>query len=350
MSELIHGAAHEVSALDLSSGLAESRVSEDGVAAEGGPTAATSAGTSAAKTSTSAWSTKDWLWALPQPILVLGFTLGVAFMVADDWVHRGLFSAIMIVLPIPLMIVAERIWTKREDWLLEPKEMIEDAGWLAAGGLIWVPLYTDFYETPIADGFKAVRDMTPLGVELAPTTVPGYLGCAMLVMLVSTFIYYWLHRVQHESLFWWRIHATHHHITKMGCMRGDRTHPFEWLALMLGTPIALAVLGASDGVMAVAGAFGIWNGTMNHANLPLKSLPVYDWVFATAQQHHIHHASDRKHSDSNYGCMLILWDRLFGTYCADDTEGQIGAGKCVPLSVKDQLALTFYSDEKLKNL
>ena len=256
----------------------------------------------------------------------------------------------MIVLPIPLMIFAERIWTKRDDWLLEPKEMIEDAGWLAVGGLLWVPLYTDFYETPIANGFKAVRDMTPLGIELAPTTVPGILGCAMVVMLVSTFIYYWLHRVQHESLFWWRIHATHHHITKMGCMRGDRTHPLEWAALMLGTPIALTMLGASDGVMTVAGAFGIWNGTMNHSNLPLKSLPVYDWVFATAQQHHVHHAAERRQSDSNYGCMLIIWDRLFGTYCADESEGQIGAGKCVPLSIKDQLALAFYSNERLKSL
>ena len=303
-----------------------------------------------ATVSRSNWTTREWLWSLPQPILVMGTVLLVANMVASEWIHRELFAAIMIVLPIPLMIFAERIWTKREDWLLEPKEMAEDAGWLAAGGFIWVPLYSNYYETPISNGFKALRDSSPLSVGLEPTTVVGILGSTMLVMLISTFIYYWLHRVQHESLLWWRIHATHHHITKMGCMRGDRTHPLEWATLMLGTPIALALLGASDGVMAVAGAFGIWNGTMNHANLPLKSLPVYDWVFATAQQHHVHHAYERRQADSNYGCMLILWDRVFGTYCADETEGQIGAGKCVPLSIKDQLALAFYSDEKLKSL
>lgn len=296
------------------------------------------------------WTAREWVWALPQPVLVLGTTILVAAMVASDWANRELFAAIMMVLPIPLMIVAERIWTKRTDWLLEPKEMIEDVGWIAAGYFIWVPLYSDYYQTPISEGFKTVRDMSPLSVALEPASVIGLLGSAMMIMLISTFIYYWLHRIQHESLFWWRIHATHHHITKMGCMRGDRTHPLEWATLLLATPVALALLGASDGVMAVVGSFSIWTGTLNHANLPLKSMPVYDWVFATAQQHHVHHAYERRQADSNYGCMLILWDRVFGTYCADEFEGQTGAGKCVPLSIKDQLALSFYSDDRLKSL
>jgi ornithine lipid hydroxylase len=301
-------------------------------------------------TASDRWNSKDWIWASAQPILVMGSLLLVAFMVVSDWQYRELFTAIMIVLPIPLCIFAERIWTKRQDWLLEPKEMAEDAFWLGFAGLLWVPLYSDFYETPISSGFKSVRDLAPLQISLDATSVAGILGSALLVSLLSSFVYYWLHRVQHESLFWWRLHATHHHITKMGCMRGDRTHPLEYATLFLGTPVALALLGASDGVMAVVGAFGIWNGVLNHSNLPLKSMPVYDWVFATAPQHHAHHALERRQADSNYGCMIILWDRVFGTYCGDDEVAQIGAGKAVPLSIKDQLALAFYSNEKLKSL
>lgn len=293
---------------------------------------------------------KFWLQAGIQPVLVMGTMLLVAIMVANDWIYRDLFNAIMIILPIPLCIVAERLWAKRQDWLLEPWEMAEDAFWLACGAFIWVPLYSSYYSTPISEGFRAVRDLAPLSITLKPTTVAGYFGSALMVLLCSSFIYYWLHRVQHESLFWWRLHATHHHITKMGCMRGDRTHPLEWATLMLGTPIVLALLGASDGLMTVVGAFGIWNGTLNHSNLPLKSMPVYDWVFATAQQHHVHHARLRKHSDKNYGCNIILWDRIFGTYCGDTTEGKIGAGKAVPLSIKEQFLLAFYPDEKLKSL
>ena len=100
-----------------------------------------------------AWSLNEWLWALPQPLLVLGTTVLMAFMVSSEWIHSELFAAIMIVVPVPVMIVAERIWTKRNDWLLEPKEMIEDAGWLAAAGLLFIPLYSDFYQTPVSDGF-----------------------------------------------------------------------------------------------------------------------------------------------------------------------------------------------------
>ncbi len=303
-----------------------------------------------ASTSAEQSSTNELVWTWVQPILVLGSMILVALMVSSDWIYQELFSAIMIVLPIPLCIFAERIWAKRKDWLLEPKEMAEDAFWLAFAGFLWVPLYSNFYETPISSGFKAVRDLAPLQISLDPSSMAGILGSALMIMLVSSFIYYWLHRVQHESLFWWRMHATHHHITKMGCMRGDRTHPLEWLTLMVGTPVALALLGASDGVMAVTGAFGIWNGVLNHSNLPIRTLPVYDWVFATAPQHHAHHALERKQADSNYGCMIILWDRLFGTYCGDSEVGQIGAGKAVPLSIKEQLALSFYSNERLKNL
>ena len=289
-------------------------------------------------------------WALVQPFLVIGSMLLVAFMVSINWLHQELFSAVMIVLPIPLCIFAERIWTKREDWLLEPKEMLEDAFWLAFAGFLWVPLYSDFYETPLSEGFRAVRDLTPLQISLEPTSVLGLFGAAFMVLLISSFVYYWLHRVQHESLFFWRMHATHHHITKMGCMRGDRTHPLEWLSLLLGTPVALALLGASDGVMTVVGAFSIWNGILNHSNLPIRTLPVYDWIFATAPQHHAHHAVERRQSDSNYGCMIILWDRLFGTYCGDSEVAQIGAGKAKPLSIKKQLLLSFYSNDKLKDL
>lgn len=299
---------------------------------------------------TKTWNKSDLLWALPQPILVLGSMFLVATMVTEQWFDHKLFAAIMIILPIPLVIFAEKIWTKRKDWLLEPKEMIEDAGWLAFAGLVAVPFYSDFYETPISDGLKTLRDATPFQVALEPDSIVGLVGSALLVMSISSFIYYWLHRIQHESLFWWRIHATHHHITKMGCMRGDRTHPLEWLALSLGTPVALALLGASDHVLAVGGAFGIWNGTLNHSNLPLRSMPVYNWFFATAQQHHVHHAHELRQSNSNYGCNIILWDRLFGTYCSDQEVGQIGAGKAVPLSIKDQLGLAFYSNERLTNL
>lgn len=290
------------------------------------------------------------LWTVAQPILVLGSMFLVATMVNGEWMNHKLYAVIMIVLPVPLLILAERIWAKREDWLLKPHELYEDGFWLAFGAFLWGPIISGYYRTPISEGFRALRDRSPLDITLAPDSVVGLVAAALLLKICSSFFYYWLHRVSHESVFFWRTHATHHHITKMSCMRGARTHPTEYLALALSTPIILALFGVSDEVIAVSAAFGMWNGKLNHSNLPLISMPVYDWVFATAQQHHCHHALKREQADSNYGCTIILWDRIFGTYCGDTDVGQIGAGRAVPLSIKEQLLLAFYPTKRLTSL
>ncbi|MFT5677092.1 MAG: sterol desaturase/sphingolipid hydroxylase (fatty acid hydroxylase superfamily), partial [Paraglaciecola sp.] len=214
---------------------------------------------------------KQFLLSLPQPILVLGSMLAVASAYAYQWFDAEFFTVIMIILPLPLILIAERIWTKRQDWILTPKEFAEDAFWLATSGLIWVPFYSNFYKTPISEGFKALRDASPLNFELKPESMLGLILAAILLRTLVEFIYYWLHRMQHKFLFWWRIHATHHHITKMGAARSDRTHPLEFLALMVGSPIILALAGASDAVIAVSGAFNFMSAYLNHSNLPLRS-------------------------------------------------------------------------------
>ena len=297
------------------------------------------------------WDRKAILLSLPQPILVLGSMIFVATMVHFKWMNYRDYALLMIILPTPILIIAERLWAKRKDWLLEPDEMVEDAFWLAMGGLLWGPLISDWYRTPISEGFKAVRDLAPLKVSIEPSTFWGLIASVIILRLCTSFIYYWLHRVSHESLLFWRTHATHHHINKMGCMRGARTHPTEYLALSLSSPIMLALLGVSTEVIAVSAAMGAWNGKLNHSNLPLTSMPVYDWVFATAPQHHVHHAAVLRQANSNYGCGMIIWDRVFGTYCGDTKVGRIGAGrKAKRLTIKEQFLIAFYPNKKLKEM
>ena len=87
-----------------------------------------------------------------------------------------------------------------------------------------------WYETPISEAFLAVRDLAPLQVTLEPDTFIGLIGSALLVISLSSFVYYWLHRVQHESLFWWRIHATHHphHQDGLHARETERTLSSGW--------------------------------------------------------------------------------------------------------------------------
>ncbi len=289
------------------------------------------------------------LWTLPQPIIVLGSMFAVATAFTTEWMDAKLLATIMIVLPLPLLLIAERIWTKREDWIPTPKELAEDAFWLAGAAFIWVPLYDDYYDTPISDAFNWIREASALPFSLQPESALGLVLCAIFAKTIAELIYYWLHRLQHETLFWWRIHATHHHITKMSAARSDRTHPLEFAALSLGTPIVLALFGASDQVVAVGAAFGFTNGYINHSNLPLRS-GIYGWFFSTAEMHHLHHSHDLDSSNSNYGCTIIIWDRLFGTFSGSTEIERIGAGTGKPLSIFTQYALAFLPDEKLKKL
>jgi len=85
----------------------------------------------------------------------------------------------------------------------------------------------------------------------------------------------------HRTMFLWRIHATHHHITKVSVARADRTHPLEFLTLNLRPAIAMAALGASDNLIGVVIILGLTNAYTNHSNLPLES-GVFGWLFNTA--------------------------------------------------------------------
>ncbi|MFT4046372.1 MAG: sterol desaturase family protein [Solimonas sp.] len=290
---------------------------------------------------------RDFLLGLPQPVLVLGSAFAVASAYVYGWMDYGLLAIIMTMLATPLCLIAERLWPKRKDWILTPKELAEDAFWRAGGTFLWAPLYSDYFRTPISDAFKYWRDQMALHWKLDSHSVIGLVLCAILLRTLSEGIYYWLHRVQHESLFWWRMHATHHHITKMSAMRGGRTHPLEFASLVLAGPIVLALTGASGGVIAVSAAFGFWNGALNHANLPLKSNKLYALLFATTEQHHLHHSREIAQSNNNYGCNIILWDRIFGTYSDATDIKAVGAGTGKALPIWEQFKMAFVSSKKL---
>ena len=291
---------------------------------------------------------KHFLLSLPQPVVVLGAMFAVSSASIYHWFDVELLTLILIVLPLPLILIAERIWTKRQDWLLTPKELAEDAFWVLTSALVWVPFYSNYYITPISRVIKSIRDHSPLQFSLNPQSVWGIVLAAILLVCLNELIYYWLHRMQHKYLLFWRIHATHHHITKMGAARGDRTHPLEYLALMFATPIVLVLAGASNNVIAVYGTFYFISAYLNHSNLPLRS-GVYGLFFTTPQQHHIHHSYDIRYSNTNFGCAIIIWDRIFGTYCsgANVRLAKVGAGSGKALSIWEQYKIPFVSKRDL---
>ena len=256
---------------------------------------------------------------------------------------------VLLFVPIPLLLLAERLIPKRKDWLLDWKDLTEDLFWLACSFLIWGPIYDDAYETPISNLFALLRDNSGFPFRLEAETIGGLLVAAFIAIFVAEFIGYWAHRVQHRFMFLWRIHATHHHITKMSVARAERTHPLEFLGLNLGSAVTLAFLGASAEVVAVVVVFRLNTAHLCHSNLPLVS-GAFGWLFNTPEWHQLHHSCIYKESNTNFGCTVIIWDRIFGIFSGKNHIKQVGNGTGEKLSIVTQLLIPFKSDQALREL
>ena len=288
-------------------------------------------------------------WSLPQPVILLGFSLLVANAAITGWIDLPVLVSVLLFVPIPLLLLAERLIPKRKDWLLDWQDLTEDLFWLACSFLIWGPIYDDAYDTPISNLFALLRDSSGFPFRLEADTTGGLLVAAFIAIFVAEFIGYWAHRVQHRFMFLWRIHATHHHITKMSVARAERTHPLEFLGLNLGSAVALAFLGASAEVVAVVVVFRLNTAHLCHSNLPLVS-GAFGWLFNTPEWHQLHHSCIYKESNTNFGCTVIIWDRVFGTFSKQNHIERIGNGTGEKLSIVTQLLIPFKSDQALKEL
>lgn len=298
----------------------------------------------------------EFLWTLPQPLIALTAMSAVAIAITSEAMtpealggDADTLTAILLFSPLILLLGAERIWTKKKAWLLNKKDFVEDLFWIFTAAYIWLPLIGDYYRTPIKDAFEWIRDNSFIPFTLEATTIPGLILCAVFVQTTTEFIYYWIHRWSHQYTLLWRTHATHHHITKMSAMRSDRTHPTEFLALSISTPVILALFGATSEVVAVSAALGFCNGWITHSNLPMRS-GVWNWMFTSPEHHQLHHSQNFDDSNTNFGCGVIIWDRIFGTFSDSSYIERCGSGTGRQLSLYEQYVLAFYPSKKLTRL
>ncbi|WP_133469380.1 sterol desaturase family protein [Paraglaciecola marina] len=291
----------------------------------------------------------DFFLSLPQPLFILGCVILTASSYTYGWISPSLVLAVMILLPVPMLLVLERLLPKRKEWLLNWKDLASDFFWLFGTYIIWLPLYATYYDAPMSDVFRALSLWVDFPYKLQAYSVVGTLIMALIGILAIEFIGYWVHRLQHRFMFLWRMHATHHHVTKMSVARTDRTHPLEFIGLNLGSIIVLAFMGASANVVAVILVFRMISTHINHANLPLTS-GIYGWLFTTPEMHRVHHSIDYDESNSNFGCTVIFWDRLFGTFSSKENIVVVGNGTGKSLSLWTQLSLPFYSNKAIRKL
>jgi sterol desaturase/sphingolipid hydroxylase (fatty acid hydroxylase superfamily) len=153
--------------------------------------------------------------------------------------------------------------------------------------------------------------------------------------------YYWMHRLSHEVRWLWASHVVHHtpeHIHLASAFRLGATElfsgtwlfyfPLYWLGL---NPLAVAAM------QAINLSYQFWL----HTDL-IGPLGPLEWIFNTPSHHRVHHASNDEYLDRNYGGILIVWDRLFGTFAQERPEAPIVYGLVCPIGSLNPLVIAFH--------
>jgi|TARA_B100001094_G_C18148415_1_gene782199 sterol desaturase/sphingolipid hydroxylase (fatty acid hydroxylase superfamily) len=137
------------------------------------------------------------------------------------------------------------------------------------------------------------------------------------LLWVTTFIlidlvFYIYHRMSHRVRFLWAIHMSHHSSEEMNFAVSFRQ---AWLGPVSKIPffILLPLIGLDPTMIAVAGVISTLWGIVGHTQI-IHRLGPLEWIFNTPSHHRVHHGSNKQYIDKNYGNLLIIWDRLFGTF------------------------------------
>ena len=130
----------------------------------------------------------------------------------------------------------------------------------------------------------------------------------------------------------WRFHRVHHSDPFVDVTTSFRTHPVEIAWRHLWLFVTVWILGVPAAAVVVFRVLSAVNGIFEHANIRVR--PAVDtalsWVWVTPQMHKVHHSRDQAETDTNYGNLLALPDRLFGTFVPTKRalSRDVRAGRC----------------------
>ena len=162
----------------------------------------------------------------------------------------------------------------------------------------------------------------------------------IVAVLFYDFCYYWFHRISHERQLFWGAHVVHHQSEDYNLSTALRQTStgfiLTWIffipCFFIGMPIAMYVT--------IASAHLVYQFWIHSRHIP--KLGILERVLITPSNHRVHHAQNSRYIDKNYGGLLIIWDRLFGTYAEEDTSEEIIYGIRTPLLSWNPILANFH--------
>ncbi|HXZ01678.1 MAG TPA: sterol desaturase family protein [Stellaceae bacterium] len=162
-----------------------------------------------------------------------------------------------------------------------------------------------------------------------------------LLFLGQEFCYYWFHRASHRVRWFWATHAIHHSSNQLNLAAAYR---FGWTGRLSGTGVFYAPLvwlgfppGAVFGVLSLNLLYQFWL----HATW-IPKLGWLEYVFNTPSLHRVHHAANLDYLDANYGGVLIVFDRLFGTCIEERADLPCRYGLVKPLRSNNPFVINLH--------
>lgn len=210
-----------------------------------------------------------------------------------------------------LSIIGEAIYSsKKSKCLYEIKDTWTSLGFGILGVLtriglkgvnllIWIFLYK----------------LTPLKIETTALSI-------FVLFMLNEFVYYWFHRVSHEVRFFWATHVNHHSSNKLNFAVATRT-PFLNAIYHILFWLPLPLLGFNPIDILAVETISFFFAFVQHTTI-IPKLGFLEYIFNTPSHHRVHHACNPQYIDKNYGNVLIIFDRLFGTFEEEKEEAVFG--------------------------
>lgn len=209
--------------------------------------------------------------------------------------------------PIFVLLIALEAWRRRR--------IGGDYPWRDAAASLGVAIG---HKLTGAVNAAALAGLFALAWEHRLVTVPldGWWGAPVLFLAVE-FAYYWFHRSSHRVRWLWATHAVHHSPTDLNFSAAYR---LGWTSLVSGAWafwLPLVALGFHPAAVFGTLAFNLLYQFWLHTELIGRLPRWFEWAFNTPSHHRVHHASNEGYLDRNYGGVLIVFDRLFGSFAEE---------------------------------
>lgn len=229
----------------------------------------------------------------------------------ETLVRAGFFLGILI-----LMMVWE---------VFSPKRVLTVSRWLRWRNNLSLTVMNAFLLRlvfPVAGTSVAMYAKLNQWGLLNQVDVPAWLAIGLSIILLDMAVY-WQHFMMHAFVPLWRLHRAHHADLDIDVTTGTRFHPLEMLLSMLMKFAVIVFIGApAMGVLffeIILNAMAMFN----HSNIQIPSGVdrVLRILIVTPDMHRVHHSTIGAEMSSNFGFNLALWDKWFGTYCAQPQAG-----------------------------